>query len=166
MSLVLQPLRERYQPLLIFDAVPLHLADEVMRELATAGIWYLVIPARLTWLLQPLDTHAFAKYKRYLKTRFQDNDERDQDQNTTFRMVRLVIDTTRAMLQGYRLGPAFASNGLTGDQDRVSAFIRGELESERLPLYQPVPPTTETLRLCWPFSKPMGERSNCVAPFA
>ena len=71
-----QPLRERYQPLLIFDAVPLHLADEVMGELATAGIWYLVTPARLTWLLQPLDTHAFAKYKRYLKTRFQDNDEK------------------------------------------------------------------------------------------
>ena len=45
---------------MIFDAVPLHLADEVMRELATAGIWYLVIPARLTWLLQPLDAHAFA----------------------------------------------------------------------------------------------------------
>ena len=131
-------------PFLIFDAVPLHLADQVMGELATAGIWYLVIPARLTWLLQPLDTHAFAKCKRYLKTRFQDHDERDQDQNTTLRMVRLVIETIRAVLQGYRWGPAFASNGLTGHQDRVSAFIRGELKCERLPLYQPLCPTTVT----------------------
>ena len=38
LSLVLQPLLERYQPLLMFDAVPLHLADEVMEELATASI--------------------------------------------------------------------------------------------------------------------------------
>jgi len=141
-----QPLRERYQPLLIFYAVPLHLADEVMGEVATAGIWYLVIPARLTWLLQPLDTHAFAKYKRYLNTRFQGNDERDQDQNTILRMLRLVIDTIRAVLQGYRWGPAFASSWLTGDQYRVSVLIRGELEYERLPLHLPVCPIAETLR--------------------
>ena len=157
LSLVLQPLRERYQPLLFFDAVPLHLADEVMAELATARIWYLVIPARLTWLLQPLDTHAFAKYKRYLKTSFQDRDPRDQEQNTTLRMVRLVIHTIRAVLQGYHWGPAFASNGLTGNQDRVSMFIRGELEYERLPLYLPLCPTAETLRLCWPRNRVVNE---------
>ena len=83
--------------------------------------------------------------------------KRDQDENDTLRMVRLVIATIRAVLQGCRWGPAFASNGLTGDQDRVSAFIRGELESERLPLYQPVPPTTETLRLCWPSNRRVNE---------
>ena len=146
LSLVLQPLLERCQPLLMFGAVPLHLADEVMGELATAGIWYLVIPARLTWLLQPLDTHAFAKYKLYLMTRFQDRAPQDQERNPTLRMVRMVIGAIRAVLKGYRWDTAFASNGLTGYQDRVSAFIRGELECERLPLYQPLCPTTETLR--------------------
>ena len=157
LSLVLQPLLERYQPLLIFDAAPLHLADQVMAELATAGIWYLVIPARLTWLLQPLDTHAFAKYKRYLKTIFQDRDRRDQEENSTLLMVRLVIHTIRAVLQGFHWGPAFASNGLTGNQDRVSMFIRGELEYERLPLYLPLCPTVESLRLCWPRNRVVNE---------
>ena len=157
LTLVLQPLRERYQPLLIFDAAPLHLADEVMGELATASIWYLVIPARLTWLLQPLDTHAFAKCKRYLKMLFQDRDRRDHEDNSTLVMVRLVIHTIRAVLQGHHWGPAFASNGLTGHQDRVSMLIRGELEYERLPLYLPLCPTVEVLRLCWPRNRVVNE---------
>jgi hypothetical protein len=157
LSLVLQPLRERYQPLLMFDAAPLHLSDQVMGELATASIWYLVIPARLTWLLQPLDTHAFARYKRYLKMLFQDRDRRDQAHNATLLMVRLVIRTIRAVLQGYHWGPAFASNGLTGNQDTVSMYIRGELEYERLPLYPPLCPTVEVLRLCWPRNRVVNE---------
>ena len=48
------------------------------------------------------------------------------------------------------MGPRIRDDGLTGHQDRVSAFIRAQLECERLPLYQPLCPTTETLRLCWP----------------
>ena len=70
-GLILAPVLARYQPVLMFDAVGIHLADEVMQELAAANIWFSVIPARLTWLLQPLDTHGFAKYKRYLKRVFQ-----------------------------------------------------------------------------------------------
>ena len=157
LSLVLQPLRERYQPLLMFDAAPLHLSDQVMGELATASIWYLVIPARLTWLMQPLDTHAFARYKRYLKMLFQDRDRRDQAHNATLLMVRLVIHTIRAVLQGYHWGPAFASNGLTGNQDTVSMYIKGELEYERLPLYPPLCPTVEVLRFCWPRNRVVNE---------
>lgn len=30
------------------------------------GVWALVVPAKLTWLLQPLDTHVFALYKARL----------------------------------------------------------------------------------------------------
>ena len=69
LRLVLEPVLSRYQPVLIFDAAPLHLADSVMHELAEASIWYSVILARITWLVQPLDTHAFSKYKRDLQTK-------------------------------------------------------------------------------------------------
>ena len=55
LGLILAPVLDRCQPVLMFDAVGLHLADEVMQQLTDARIWYLVIPARLTWLLQPLD---------------------------------------------------------------------------------------------------------------
>ncbi len=53
--------------MLLSDVVPLHFADEVLEELRLQGLWFLVVPARLTWMLQPLDTHCFAKDKRHLQ---------------------------------------------------------------------------------------------------
>ena len=71
LAATLAPFSATRQLILLFDAVPLHLADEVFDELRLRSIWFLVIPARVTWLLQPLDTHAFATHKRYLNMSFQ-----------------------------------------------------------------------------------------------
>ena len=150
LGLILAPVRERYQPVLMFDAVSLHLADEVMQELAAATIWFSVIPARLTWLLQPLDTHGFAKYKRYLKRLFQDNATGITEANCAERMVLFVVATIRVVLQGNRWHAAFDHNGLAGDQRNVSNYIKQHLELETLPLYPPHRPTLDVLRMCWP----------------
>ena len=159
LSLVLQPLRGRYQLVLIFDAVPLHLADAVMAELKAEGFWYLVIPARLTWLLQPLDTHTFAKFKRHLRIHHQDAASAPSEPNVTLRMLRLVIGAIRGVLQSWRWDRAFASNGLAGDQDMVSSFIKNQLEYQRLPPYPPARPTAESLRECWPRSRVVNENA-------
>ena len=150
LGLILAPVLDRYQPVLMFDAAPLHLADEVMHELTSASIWYLVVPARLTWLLQPLDTHGFAKYKWHLKKRFQDTFVGADGTNVTEHMVQLVVETIRVVLQGNRWAPAFASNGLDGDQARVSKYIKDSLEFETLPPYPATRPSAADLRLCWP----------------
>ena len=140
----------RYQPVPMFDAVGIHLADEVMQELAAATIWFSVIPARLTWLLQPLDTHGFAKYKRYLKRLFQDNVTGITAANCAERMVLFVVDAIRVVLQGNRWEASFDHNGLAGDQRNVSKYIKQNLELEVLPLCPPQRPTPDVLRLCWP----------------
>ena len=72
LRLVLEPFLGEHQPILLFDACGVHISDEALEELRMQDLWYIVIPARLTWLLQPLDTHCFLKYKRYLKSHFQD----------------------------------------------------------------------------------------------
>ena len=36
-------------------------------------------------------------------------------------------------------------------------YIKGELEYERLPLYPPLCPTVEVLRLCWPRNRVVNE---------
>ena len=51
------------QPILLMDALKQHFSASVLRACARVRIWPLLVPARLTWLLQPLDTHAFARYK-------------------------------------------------------------------------------------------------------
>lgn len=59
------------QPVLLLDACKLHFSHEVLQACATHGVWPILIPAKSTWLLQPLDTHAFLKYKAYLRGRYQ-----------------------------------------------------------------------------------------------
>ena len=128
LGLILAPLLDTCQPVLMFDAVGLHLADEVMLELTVASMWYLVIPARLTWLLQPLDTHGFAKYKRYLRNRFQEIVAGAEERTLTQRMVQLVVETIRVVLNGNRWASAFVSNGLDGSQANVSKYIKQMLK--------------------------------------
>ena len=50
----------------LVGVLPAHLAAKVFRAATRCGIWVLVVPAKLTWLIQPADTHAFYKYKMYL----------------------------------------------------------------------------------------------------
>ena len=64
-------LRDKVQIVLLFDAYKAHFADVVLKACAYHGIWPLVIPASLTWLLQPLDTHAFLPYKLCLQREYQ-----------------------------------------------------------------------------------------------
>ena len=48
-----------FKAILIFDAAPLHLAPKVLDAIRTAGLLFLLVPAKLTWLLQPLDRFVF-----------------------------------------------------------------------------------------------------------
>ena len=64
-------LRNKFQIVLLFDAYKAHFADMVIRACTCHGIWPLVIPACLTWLLQPLDTHAFLPYRLCLQRAYQ-----------------------------------------------------------------------------------------------
>ena len=59
LGMILQPFLEEYQPVLFLDAAPVHLTAAVMTALAEASIWFALIPARVTWMLQPLATRGF-----------------------------------------------------------------------------------------------------------
>lgn len=76
MIFVLQKLREALsahedlQPILIMDCASCHIHPEVIAKVQDLGLWMVVVPARLTFLLQPLDVYAFAPYKACLHKLF------------------------------------------------------------------------------------------------
>ena len=164
LRLILAPFLARYQPILMFDAVPLHLAQEVMAELSRAAIWYLVIPARCTWLLQPLDTHGFAKYKLYLKNHFQDQGATAMDDHVTLRMIRLVVGAIRHVLQGFRWRDAFWSNGFSRGQLSASSYIKEHLEYDKLPAYTAQRPSLDAMCLCWTRNRAVHEAAVWTPP--
>ena len=65
---ILKPFLGTVQPILLMDALPARVAQTVFRAAARCGFWVVVVPAKLTWLIQPADTHAFYTYKLYFKS--------------------------------------------------------------------------------------------------
>ena len=51
---------------LLLDTAGVHICPWFLRSASRRGIAVQYVPAKLTWLLQPLDTHVFARFKGYL----------------------------------------------------------------------------------------------------
>lgn len=149
---------EAYQPIVFFDSVGAHIQEDTLNELPDLGLWYAIIPPRLTWLIQPLDTHVFQRFKFYLKTRFQDELSGSPDRVAIEYMVRLVIRAIRYVLQAHDWTYAFAQNGLTGDHNSVSAYIKKQMRVENLLPFETDAPTLDQLSILWP--------RNRVFPYA
>ena len=52
-------------PVLLMDCARQRIHRSVFAAAARQGVRVVLIPAKLTWLLQPRDTHVFQRYKRY-----------------------------------------------------------------------------------------------------
>ena len=140
-----------FRPILCFDAAPLHLTPQVLQELVSGSLLFLLVPAKMTWLLQPLNTHGFLKFKLYLKQKFVESViQGSPDEHKTSRMVRLVVRAIRYVLQAHAWECAFKQNGIWSDQSMVSSTIRRELCYEQVPLVGNTRPTAEMLRTLWP----------------
>ena len=157
LGLILQPFLATMQPILSFDAAPLHLNPDVLRAMTLAGIWYLVIPARLTWMLQPLDTHAFVLYKNWLRRRFTDAAGSGDERSLMRRMLDLVIGAIRYVLQGHKWQKAFEQNGFAANVGLISDFVRHQCGPEPLPPLPIACPSADQLRICWPRNRPFHE---------
>ena len=138
------------QVILLFDACKVHLAPAVLTALAIVKIWYVVIPAKLTWMLQPLDLMAFVCLKRFMRLQFQRRLAADSGLALVVQMVRIVCDGIRLELQGRRWRRAFELVGSTGTQDGFSRSMIVELELEGVPTAPRERPSLDDLRRCWP----------------
>lgn len=49
--------------ILVMDSAPQHLSRQVLQHIARLGLFVVLVPACMTWLLQPLDTHVFQHLK-------------------------------------------------------------------------------------------------------
>ena len=124
--------------------------QEVLAEIAAASMWFLVIPARVTWLLQPLDTHAFFRYKFFLTRKFAETAMDVPGLNKVKKMFQLVVEAMRYALQGHRWQLAFQQNGICRDQPLLSATILRTLSPTATDLSsEDGRPTVEHLRFCW-----------------
>ena len=64
--------KPRQHPILLLDAPKPHLNSRALSAFASSHILPVLVLAKTTWLLQLLDTHAFASYKVHVQKAFQE----------------------------------------------------------------------------------------------
>ena len=151
LAAALQPLFPELHPVLLLDACRVHIPAAVLRRCFALRIWPVIIPAKLTWLMQPLDTHGFLRYKTELRKAY-------QEARTRAALPELSLDefleclylTIRKVLQGRPWDAAFDADGFGHNQERLSDFIKRKLAIAEPLAISPEPPTEEQLQLCFP----------------
>lgn len=149
---VLEPFRGVYQPILLFDAVRIHLTRRVLAALHRAVIWPVLVPAKMTWLLQPLDTHAFRLFKIALRREYQAQRLRGAVADLSVGdFLACVYTATSEIFDTRCWAHAFAEDGFGNCQAELSAYARKQLRIEGVPLAIPATePSVEQLRACFP----------------
>ena len=96
--------------MLLLDACYIHMGRGFLRACAKRGILVHYVPAKLTWLLQPLDTHAFGRFKLFVGCEYRQEIMR-RGHCELSAMVRIVALAVRKILQGVLWSSAFDGNG-------------------------------------------------------
>lgn len=148
---LLEPYRDEFQVFLFFDACNAHIGPETWTACSSARVWPIVVPARMTWLLQMLDTHAFAGYKICLQRLHQN--ARIVSPSGVVGIDALIVavcGTIRAILEGRGWAHAFTSNGFGVSQAGMSSRVLQKLQLEQSLLVPVERPSTDQLKLCFP----------------
>ena len=138
------------QPMLLLDACRLHFNEAVLQACLKQGIWPILVPAKLTWLLQPCDTHVFQSYKAYLKAAYHRARALTADgQLTVPQFLKVLYETMRVKLNG-DWALAFDRDGFGPDQSGLSLYAQRRLGLGGPPVAPRSRPSVEQVQLCFP----------------
>ena len=137
----LQEYRQTYRFILCVDVLKAHICPAVLRAASAANIWICVVPGKMTWALQPCDTHLFARYKQLLTEEFQRRSGLTCTGEISWElMLASLWHVILVLLQGRDWSQAFAAVGLLNGQTRLSRRTKSKLRYER-----PPPPADSSL---------------------
>ena len=168
--MALAPFAAKVQPILLMDAAKLHWAIAVMNKCKRRGIWPLPVPAKLTWLLQPCDTHMFQVYKLHLRKAYQRRREEAMTGGAlpVKQLLDCVYETSEHVVEdisGWKR--AFLDDGYGANkQARLSVFRKRHLELEAAPEVGDHLPSLDQVKLCFPARAtipPMSKLFHCSA---
>jgi hypothetical protein len=139
------------QPILLIDCCPSHLREEVARTARACGIHLVLIPAKLTWLMQPCDTHLFQPYKAALRAQYCAERLAAQDSRVSPRTWwAAIVRHVGQYMASRSWSSMFRATGYEESQAGVSVYIKEQLGLETLPVIPSTRPSTESLQILAP----------------
>ena len=105
---------------LVVDMAPCHIHQSVFATARRKGIRMILVPAGLTGILQPLDSHVFRQFRRRLEALWLDSKCAHEDGRVTFlAWMRLLKEAIEAVIVGKDWMSAFQQTGHFSRQSMV-----------------------------------------------
>ena len=147
----LKPFGKTCRFVLMLDAAKIHLSKKVVQACTRHGIYLMYVPASMTSLLQPLDTHVFSLYKRYIRREYEEAlVNSDSGEISTFAFLKILIAAIENIIQARSWKNAFLQTGFGNQQQGISRSVKMKLELEAVPLIQASLPSLEELHAIYP----------------
>ena len=133
------------------DAAPCHLGLDVLRACRSCGFSLILIPALMTSMLAPLDTHVFSIYKYTLKERCDAARSASAGDIGVEAFMHCLANAMTDIFQCRSWSHAFAHNGMCWNHDNVADSLLKQLGLTREGARPHVgAPTLEDLQTCVP----------------
>lgn len=136
-----------HQLILVLDVAGCHLHHTICSLAKQKGILLLYIPGKLTWLLQPADTHVFCRLKRRLRQLWLDLAVRSASGDAEW--LAEVFKLVKKLFNGIPWRSAFESNGLL-DNSTIGTRILTELGWAQPNMLPSSIPSAEQLKVILP----------------
>ena len=146
----LEPYMATHQVILVLDVARCHFHQSISALATAKGIRLLYVPSKLTWLLQPADTHCFSRLKAKLKKKWVELRSQSSTGMISHKdWLCAVLSLMSPLLNGVKWASAFKAAGLFHEA-QLSPRIMGHLGWED---HKPVPnalPSAEQLKVIFP----------------
>lgn len=157
LAVALQPWMASFQPILLLDMCFAHLGSRLTDHASQRGLWLLPVPAGLTYLIQPLDTHCFGLYKRRWRRAYQRLRQAVGGAGTVSDLMwgRLLFDMAR-FLNTIVWRHAFEETGTLGSQTSLGPRLLNTLRPftpEQISALPAGPPSIEALKAMFPANR-------------
>ena len=139
---------EGLQGIILLDCASCHIHPQVAAAAEECGLWLAVVPARLTFLVQPLDVYALSPYKACLAKAFAEAED-DNGNLETVSWMNCLGAMVRKFWCARKWLPAFEKTGMLPRAEALTVELQ-HLQIDRISLSPLPPPEPEDVEASFP----------------
>ena len=143
-----------------------HISLSTWQSASALNIFYYIIPAKMTWALQPCDTHLFAQFKHSLAINCQREDVRRRDNPWSItNLLQALNRTVDEIVNKRSWSKAFDDLGFRGHQRALTKRTLVKLDFAQAPIVSADIPELRDLLACFPqrTNVPIGHLFSAVS---
>lgn len=157
--------RPDLQPELIMDVAPCHIHASVFHTASKLGIWLVFVPASITCLAQPLDTHAFFAFKAWLRCKYAELRGKATDGLVTrIEWLRVLQAAKAEFFDGRSWVRSFTTTGARLPCAQLTKALSKYASPSDIKDGEAAEPGMQELSLVWPRNRRMNFASSALFP--